>query len=43
MSVCLSSDEDQRLNHRADWAQTAYMCQVGPVDGIRLGPIPIGR
>ena len=41
-SVCLS-DEDQRLNYRADWAQTAYRCQVGPCDGFRLGPIPIGH
>ena len=22
--------------------QTAYRCQVGPDDGFRLGPIPIG-
>ena len=41
LSVCLS-DEYQRLNYRADWAQTAYRCQVGPDDGFRLGPIPIG-
>ena len=42
LSVC-PSDEDQRLNHRAYWAQTAYMCQVGPGDGFRLGLIPIGH
>ena len=41
-SVC-PSDEDQRLNQWADWAQTAYTCQVGPSDGFRLGPIAIGR
>ena len=41
-AVCLS-DEYQRLNYLADWAQTAYRCQVGPDDGFRLGPIPIGR
>ena len=41
-SVC-PSDENQRLNYRADWPQTAYRCQVGLGDGFRLGPIPIGR
>ena len=39
-AVCLS-DEYQRLNYPADWAQTAYRCQVGPDDGFRLGHIPI--
>ena len=37
------SDDYQRLNYQADWAQTVYRCQVGPDDGFRLGPIPIGR
>ena len=40
-SVC-PSDKDQGLNHWSDRAQTAYTCQVGPGDGFRLGPIPIG-
>ena len=46
MYVCLSvrpSDEYQRLNYLVDWAQTAYRCQVGPGDGFRPGPSPIGR
>ena len=41
-SVCLPSDEDQRLNHRADWAQIAYIYQVGLGDVFHLGVIPIG-
>ena len=41
MSVC-PSDEYQRLNYRTDSAQTAYRCHVGPGDGFRLCPIPIG-
>ena len=44
--LCLSlrlSDEDQGLNYRAGWAQTAYICKAGPGYGFRLGPIPIGR
>ena len=42
MYVCLS-DEYRRLNYPADWAQTAYRCQVGPADSFRLGPITTGR
>ena len=37
------SDEYQRSNYPADWAQTAYRYQVGPDDSFRLGSIPIGH